>query len=406
MNRNWLWIILAFLITLPGLYVRAMGIHLTPLEMAVIFGFAILGAAFLISWGAEVAETEVSQSLALAALALIAVLPEYSVDIYFAWTAAHKPEYTAYAAANMTGANRLLIGFGWSLVVILYWLRTRKPGIVLHHSMSIELSFLILATIYSFILPLKGTIDLIDAVILVGLFILYIWRAGTAEVEEVELFGPAAVVGALPRVWKILAAIFFFAFSGAVIFLSAEPFAEGLIQSGRLAGIDEFILVQWLAPLASEAPEIFVATVFTWRLLATNAIGALISSKVNQWTLLIGCLPIAYSISGLRFGALALDARQIEEILLTAAQSLFAIAILVNLDMSLKEALLLLVLFATQLIFPDPTFRFIYSGLYIILTIIILATDRQRLPAAWRAIRRDVLGGQRNGGAHSSKAGN
>jgi len=391
-NKNWLWIALAFLMTLPGLYVRYMGLHLTPPEMAVIFCFAILGAAFLISWGAEAAETEVSQSLALAALALIAVLPEYSVDMYFAWTAAHRPEYTAFAAANMTGANRLLIGFGWSLVVILFWLRTRQKGVVLHHTISIELSFLVLATLYSFILPLKGTIDLLDGAILVGLFALYIWRAGSAEVEEVEVFGPAALVCSLPKVWKILSTIFFFAFSGVVIFLSAEPFAEGLIQTGRLAGIDEFILVQWLAPLASEAPEIFVATVFTWRLLATNALGALISSKVNQWTLLIGCLPIAYSISGMRAGTLVLDSRQIEEILLTAAQSAFAIAILANLDMSLKEAFLVLGLFATQLFFTDPTFRFIYSGLYIILTIIILVNDRSKVRALWNCIQRDVLG--------------
>ena len=44
---------------------------------------------------------------------------------------------------------------------------------------------------------------------------------------------------------------------------AAEPFAEGLVQTGETLGIDEFLLVQWLAPLASEAPEFLVAALLT-----------------------------------------------------------------------------------------------------------------------------------------------
>ena len=53
-------------------------------------------------------------------LALIAVLPEYAVDFVFTWKAGKDPdEYAPLALANMTGGNRLLIGVGWSLVVLL-----------------------------------------------------------------------------------------------------------------------------------------------------------------------------------------------------------------------------------------------------------------------------------------------
>ena len=45
-----------------------------------IFGVEILGAAFLLSWGAEVAQMDISRGLALAILARIAILPEYAVD--------------------------------------------------------------------------------------------------------------------------------------------------------------------------------------------------------------------------------------------------------------------------------------------------------------------------------------
>jgi cation:H+ antiporter len=47
-----------------------------------------------------------------------------------------------------------------------------------------------------------------------------------------------------------------------VILASAEPFAESMVASGRLIGIDEFLLIQWLAPLASEAPAVTIAVLF------------------------------------------------------------------------------------------------------------------------------------------------
>src|SRR5207244_2290256 len=70
---------------------------------ALIFGLGVFAAATLLTWASEVAETEVSAGLALVALALIAVLPEYAVDIYFAWTAPDTPENAHFAVANMTG---------------------------------------------------------------------------------------------------------------------------------------------------------------------------------------------------------------------------------------------------------------------------------------------------------------
>ena len=60
---------------------------------ALIYGAAIVGAAFLLSWAAEAVQFDFSQGLALAMLALIAILPEYVVDASFAWLAAEDPAY-------------------------------------------------------------------------------------------------------------------------------------------------------------------------------------------------------------------------------------------------------------------------------------------------------------------------
>ena len=131
-------------------------------------GAAIVGAAFILTWGAELSERDIPRSLALITLALISVLPEYAVDLHFAWAAGKDPSQKAYAVANMTGANRVLIGIGWSLVAIVYYFKHHRKEIPLDRSQGLELSLLLLATVYSFILPLKGTLSLIDCVVSVS----------------------------------------------------------------------------------------------------------------------------------------------------------------------------------------------------------------------------------------------
>lgn len=366
---NWLWIGSSILLCLQWIAIHFAGIHLTPQFEALSSGVAIFGAAFLLSWSAELSQKDIPQALAIALLALIAVLPEYAVDMYFAWSAGKDPKYTAFATANMTGANRLLIGVGWAAVVITYWLKSGKKAVELEPSHKIELFYLALATLYSFLIPIKGQLDLIDAVALILIFVFYMRAASKAEHVEPELEGPAAMIeswGTRPRrAWTVS----FFLLSGFTIFTAAEPFAEGLLATGRTFGIEEFILVQWLAPLASESPEFIVAILFALKGQPGTSMGALLSSKVNQWTLLIGMLPIVYAVSAESAGGMHMDARQVEEMFLTAAQSIFAVAVLANLSFSLLEALIVFVLFWTQLLFPDPQFRFYYSFLYVVLAV-------------------------------------
>ena len=364
-----LWFGSSILLCLQWIVLHTLKIHLAPEFEALSAGIGIFGAAFLLSWSAELAQFDIPQALALAFLALIAVLPEYAVDMYFAWMAGKDPQYTAYATANMTGANRLLIGVGWAAVVFTYWLKTGKRSFELEPSHKIEILFLALATVYSFTIPMKAQLDLIDAAVLITMFGLYIWHATKAAQIEPELEGPSEMIahwGVQPR---RLATVILFLLSGYTIYIAAEPFAEGLLATGRTFGIEEFVLVQWLAPLASESPEFIIAILFALRANPGASIGTLLSSKVNQWTLLVGMLPLVYMFSAGRMTPMHMDQRQVEEMLLTSAQSVFAVAVLINLSFSLMEAGILFVLFTTQLLIPDPTFRYFFSFLYIALTI-------------------------------------
>jgi cation:H+ antiporter len=254
-------------------------------------------------------------------------------------------------------------------VVVTYWLKTRRTAVELEPSHKIEICYLGLATIYSFFIPFKGRLDLVDACILIAIFAFYIRAASRAAHVEPELEGPTLMIASCGIFSRRLCTILMFLLAGFTIFISAEPFAEGLLATGRTFGIEEFILVQWLAPLASESPEFIVAILFALRANPGASMGTLLSSKVNQWTLLVGMLPLVYAVSAGQVAPMVMDSRQVEEILLTAAQSLFAVAVLANLSFSLVEALVIFVLFATQLLVPDPSFRYYYSFLYIVLAL-------------------------------------
>jgi len=386
-NSNRAAIAIMLVLAAPGLLLWGSGAHFGTTADTALYGLSIVAAAFLLGWAAEAAEMDITQGLAVAVVALIAVLPEYAVSMAFAWKAGVDPTYAPYAVANMTGGNRLLIGAAWPLLVAIVWWRTGARELVLERSHSIEVLTLAAVSIYAFTIPLKGSIELYDALVLFLGFVAYMWMIARAPSEEPELLGPARLIGALPRTQRRVVLLLMFLYAAISILTSAEPFAEGLIHTGAQFGINEFILVQWLAPLASEAPEFLVAGILAWRGRASVGMGALLSSKVNQWTLLVGGLPIAYAISSGGWHGLPLDARQNEEMFLTAAQSVFAVAVALSLSLSLREAGLLFGLFAVTFVVSSTEVRMAAAILYLVLTVVMIAMERSQIGAIWRSAR-------------------
>lgn len=346
--------ILAVLMTLPAFALHTLaGSGTSPMLVALLAGLAILGASFLLTWACEVAQLDIPQAVAVAVVAFIAVLPEYAVDMYFTWMAGQHPEssYSHYAIANMTGANRLLIGIGWTAIVLIFAERFHS-GVELHADKRTDVLFLGIATVYALFIPLKGSLTLFDGVVLLSIYAGYIWIIARRPCEEEEPEGPAAVLAALPRRHRLKTVIGLFVFAALVILLNAESFSEGLVASGKILGVNEFLLVQWLAPIASEAPEFIVALMFAFRGNAGLALGSLLSSKLNQWTLLVGMIPGVYAVSSGGTTPINLDAHQLQEIMLTAGQSLFAVALLLDMKLGVREAVALLVLFVAQFLSP------------------------------------------------------
>jgi cation:H+ antiporter len=378
----------------PALVMRFGGLHPNPIVSLVAYGAAVVAASFLLAWAAEAAQIDVSGGLAIAVLALIAVLPEYAVDLYYAYTAGHNAEYTQYAAANMTGSNRLLMGIGWPVVVLvsLYVAnkftdkrnskRTNMLG--LDPGNRVELGFLLIAGLIAFVVPVTGRIHLVLGVALLAWFGLYLYKLTRGDVEEPELIGTAAAIGALPARARRTTVVALFVIAAAIILVCAEPFAESLIGAGTELGIDRFLLVQWLAPLASEAPEFIIAIIFAARGKGTQAIATLISSKVNQWTLLMGSLPIAYMAGG-GGTALVLDGRQVEEVLLTATQTMMGVAMVLALRFHRGTAWALLALFVVQFPITSTNGRLILCGVYAAIAVAGLIVNRKHLLPTLRA---------------------
>ncbi|MFC4358590.1 sodium:calcium antiporter [Halobium salinum] len=370
----------AAVLTLPWIFVWAVGgpeaVGLSTVAQVGVAGIGVLGASFLLAWGAESAEKDVPRAFALAVLAVLAVAPEYAVDALYAWEAGSNPgntEAANLAIANMTGANRILIGLGWSAIALFSIYKatrgddvavidragTMKDAVKLDRDISTEIVFLLGATLFAFFVPISLSfgaanspglgIDAVDFVILVGLYLTYIAVIVRGDVEEhEEQVGVPKYFHEKSRSVRIPVVLTLFTYSAFLIFTAVEPFAHGLEELGLQLGIPRFFMIQWFAPLASESPELIVTAYLVNKARSTAAFNALISSKLNQWTLLVGTLVAVYSIALGSYGVLPFDQKQAAEIWLTAAQSFFAIAILVNFNISVREAVTLLVLFLSQ----------------------------------------------------------
>ena len=375
---------------IPAVVVRIIGLHPDPVAALLIFGAAVVAASFLLAWAAEAAQIDVSGGLAIAVLALVAVLPEYAVDLYYAYVSGHNPDYTQYAAANMTGSNRLLMGLGWPVVVLVSIVVARRAGadkpagLALEPANRVELGFLLVAGVVAFAIPTTGQIHFALGLTLLAWFGFYLYKVSHGDVEVPDLIGTAAALGELPDRSRRIAVIGLFVASSIVILLCAKPFADNLVAAGTELGIDRFLLVQWLAPLASEAPEFIIATIFAARGKGTAAIATLISSKVNQWTLLIGSLPVAHLLGGGGF-SLVLDSRQIEEVLLTASQTMMGVALILALRFNRAAAWALLGLFIIQFPITSTSGRLALCGIYAAVAIAGLITNRRYLAATVRA---------------------
>ncbi len=321
----------------------------------------------LIAWGAEAAQFFVAQGFALAILAWMQTLPEFAIEGVLAWK-----QQTPLLLAGLTGALRLLTGLAWPMIyatAAFTHYRREKTGlwkISLHGHQSVEVIALILPLLYVFVIWWKGSLGITDACVLIAMYggyLLLLTKMPPEEkegIDDLELI-PRLVAMARPGRRKLAIAALFLS-GGALIYVAAEPFLGSMIALATAIGIPSFLIIQWLAPIVSEFPELASTFYFARQEeKAPVALMNIVSSNVNQWTLLVAMLPVVLSLSYGRPTALIFTPGQRTELILTIMQSMTGLVFLLNMEFAWWEAVMMLVLFVAQFFVPHGPLTMIFA---------------------------------------------
>jgi cation:H+ antiporter len=372
--------------TVPGLLVRLSG-GLVPYPVQLIaYGGAVIAAAFILAWACEAAQAEVARGAVVAAVAFVAILPEFIVEVHFALTGR-----ADYVTANLTGASRLLLGVCVALPAALALLpRSRRPQplgrIVLVGAQRVELAILALAGTWALRGAFMGRLTTLDSVVLISLYALYLRRAAASEAEAPAPIGVAAALSELPAAQRRRWVRWLMGFAAVVILLTAVPFGDAVLGSGALVGISPYLLLQWLVPVATEVPELVVACVLLTHGRGGQSVGVLLAGAVSQYTLALGSLPLAFA-AGAATGPLPLAGRERVELFLTVGVALYAVAALLTLRLSRGDSSIMLAVFAGQLLVPSVISRLFFAVVFWAVAMDILFSERRRLRSLFGALR-------------------
>jgi len=376
---------------------------------------AVIAASLLIAWAAEASEFSISKGLALALVAIVQTIPEYFVEGTIAWKAGKDPLgctvdcWIPNVIANFTGANRLLTGLGWPLILFTVMIQKRRKGqtgptsIALHKEQSVELVFMIGSSLYYVFVMVRGEMSLLDSLILGAAFVGYMWllfrlptdKNGPDEVLEGP---PRALMEVKPLVRRLAAIVGLFVFAALTFVFVTDAFVESirtiavsllvpLLGSGAV-----FFSIQWIAPVLSEFPE--KVSAFNWARtirLAPTALLNFMSSSVNELTALVALIPIVFVISsGSLTGTIPIGQHDVE-IFLTMAQSLYACAALLDLEYDVSNATVLFVLWAVSTAIVET--RLLVGIIFLILAVVELVVQRKKIIvfSAFRDTLRDKI---------------
>ena len=338
---------------------------------------AMLLSAFMVAWGAEAAQFLMSQGLALAALAWLQTLPEFAVEAVIAWQAGKDPARTHLAIANLTGAIRLLVGVAWPMIYFVAAFAGRRrhgrlPTIRLEREHAVEVMALLPPLLYFTVILLKRSISVVDAAVLIVMYVAYLAVLLRVPPHAEEQLADAPFVSrwayGLGGRRRVAAIAGLFLVGGLLLYFTAAPFLESMIAIAAALGVSDFVFVQWVAPFLSEFPE--KVSAFAWARRVDKAPMALmnmVSSNINQWTILAAMIPLVYGWSHAHAGGgwvpFHFDAEQQVEIALTLAQSLVAMLLLMEMRFDWWEAAGLFALWLVQFVRPET--REVVTGLYL-----------------------------------------
>jgi len=217
-----------------------------------------------------------------------------------------------------------------------------------HHA--VEVMGLAAPLLYIGVIAWKGSLTIYDGAGLILLYTAYLLILSRMPPEDPETIEdleaiPRKIVTS-PRMVRIAIISGLFLFGGILIYIAAEPFLASLLALSVAVGIPAFVFIQWVAPVVSEFPE--MASTFYWARSVDRAPMALmnmVSSNINQWTLLTAMLPIVLSFSVGAVTPIVFDPEQRVELLLTLGQAVVGMTFLMTMQLAWFEAAIMFVFF-------------------------------------------------------------
>jgi cation:H+ antiporter len=379
----------AFAFTVPGLLVRLTGGAAPyPLQL-VAYGSAVVAAAFMLAWATEAAQIDIGHGVVIAVVAFVAILPEYVVELHYAFTG-----HAEYVTANLTGASRLLLGCAVALPAVVgllggRWRSAPIERVTLACPHRLELAILAAGGLWALRGVMRGELTLLDSAVLVSLYVLYLRRVAAIGGDGPPPVGVAAVLEQMPARQRKRWCAGLLLYAAAVILLTAVPFGDAVLGTGALVGIQPYLLLQWIVPVATEAPELVVAFVLLTHGRGGQSLAVLLAGAVSQFTLALGSVPLAFEL-GAGTGPLPLPARERIELLLSVGVALYAVASLVMLRLSRGDSALMLVLFAAQFLLPSAITRLAFAVIFWVVALDILWAERRSLPLLFATLRPSV----------------
>ena len=361
-----------------------------PVQLAMVgLGVGLIGAAFMLAWAADAGEAVFSGGFVLAAVALAAVLPEFVIEVRFAFIQA-----TELVTANLTGATRLLLTGGLALPLFVAFLAHRRgdaspPPLQLASHRRLELAILLITSTFAVYIAVRGSLTVFDGLILLGLYVLYATRVQGTPEEQPAVVGVPAGLLSLPSRHQRPAIMALIVAGGAVVVTVANPFADALLATGTALGIDPYLLIQSVVPLATEAPEFVVVAVLVINHRPAQGMALFLASSVSQWTLGLGSLPLAY-LAGGGGASMPLAPREQLELAFTIAVTLFVVAACATLRPERVDAILVTVVFVVQIIYPTPFVRLAVAFVLLVFAVDLLCARRRLIrPILRTALRRN-----------------
>lgn len=371
-----------------GVVVHLLG-ALLPVQVAMVgLGFGVIGAAFMLAWAADAGEAVFSGGLVLAVVALLAVLPEFVIELRFAFTL-----QADLVTANLTGATRLLLTGAAALPLLVAYLARRgdrtDPLLTLDPNRRLELAILLVTSLFAIQIVVRGDLTIFDGAIFLALYVAYARRVQGTQGEEPAVVGVGAGLLSLSRGRQRAAIIMLVVGAGAVVLAIANPFADALLATGTSLGIDPYLLIQSVVPVATEAPEFVVVAVLVVNHRPAQGLAIFLASSVSQWTLALGAVPVAYMWGGGGV-SMPLSGREQLELGFTIALTLFVVAALITLRPEPPDSYLIAAVFLVQLVYPAPFVRFAAGFVLLVFAIDLLVSRRHAVrPLVRMGVGRD-----------------